>query len=465
MATAKWKFVGFDLAGDSLTLSELRLWTESGVADTGAVVTSSHAPQEGGLDNLIDGDIGTFCSWPADIVRLPGFWIQLELPEVRAVAAVRMAGPLAAAYPRRIVVVDPSAAAIDLLGDFGGVNVSQQIYLSVDRARQYSVLYLQGSTGFADQASQRSQIAPSGSTVFVDRTQLFNGKPTLKFGGTDFLLAPASSNFAFGTGDFTVAAWIKNPGTGSRFITNRIDGGLAGTWSVVVSPVNLTFTEVVVGEPGLTVPLNIPVDRFFHVAFTRTAGVLRCFLDGLLVGTAANSTNFNSSSGQLAVGRAAPSESGRWTGWVSGLVVCKGLSLWASDFTPPEIDLGKVQESIDAFKHQLVTVYEGDVLAQAADFAKALVAPVGLDMECGGQGSIYGTVELYAQAGNIPLPRRVRLHRSRDGLLVREAWSSAQGEYRFDGISQRYTYDVIAWDHEGLQQSVVANDLPPEVLP
>ena len=91
--------------------------------------------------------------------------------------------------------------------------------------------------------------------------------------------------------------------------------------------------------------------------------------------------------------------------------------------------------------------------------------PSRLDREFGGDHCIYGTVELYVQAGNIPLPRRVRLHRSRDGLLVRETWSDAQGNYRFDGITDRYTYDVIAWDHEGLQRSVVANDLTPEVTP
>lgn len=95
----------------------------------------------------------------------------------------------------------------------------------------------------------------------------------------------------------------------------------------------------------------------------------------------------------------------------------------------------------------------------------ALKAQTAFDAEDGGNGSIYGTVELYNQAGNIPLPRRVRLHRSRDGLLVRETWSDAQGNYRFDGITDRYKYDVIAWDHEGLQQSVVANDLTPEVMP
>jgi len=96
---------------------------------------------------------------------------------------------------------------------------------------------------------------------------------------------------------------------------------------------------------------------------------------------------------------------------------------------------------------------------------EVLLTQGAIDGEFGGDCCIYGVVELYAQAGNIPLPRRVRLHRSRDGLLVRETWSDAQGNYRFDGITERYTYDVIAWDHEGLQQSVVANDLTPEVMP
>ncbi|MDH1815364.1 WD40/YVTN/BNR-like repeat-containing protein [Comamonas aquatica] len=110
-----------------------------------------------------------------------------------------------------------------------------------------------------------------------------------------------------------------------------------------------------------------------------------------------------------------------------------------------------------------LSVVPGSVSDESAGLAGARGLH-SIDMEFGGGSGIYGTVEQYAQAGNIPLPRRVRLHRSRDGLLVRETWSDAQGNYRFDGISERYTYDVIAWDHEGMQQSVVANDLTPEVM-
>jgi hypothetical protein len=124
-------------------------------------------------------------------------------------------------------------------------------------------------------------------------------------------------------------------------------------------------------------------------------------------------------------------------------------------------DARLLEPSVRITQAELATL-DGAAPAQASQGVMGLLQ--GQDMECGGHGCIYGTVELYAQAGNIPLPRRVRLHRSRDGLLVREMWSDAQGNYRFEHITDRYKYDVIAWDHEGLQQSVVANDLTPEPM-
>lgn len=88
-----------------------------------------------------------------------------------------------------------------------------------------------------------------------------------------------------------------------------------------------------------------------------------------------------------------------------------------------------------------------------------------MDAETGGFYRIYGTVERGEVPVNVPLRRRVRLHRSRDGMLVRETWSKADGSYEFTEISGRYEYDVIAWDHEMQFRSVVANNLTPEVMP
>lgn len=86
-----------------------------------------------------------------------------------------------------------------------------------------------------------------------------------------------------------------------------------------------------------------------------------------------------------------------------------------------------------------------------------------IDAECGGQGRIYGTVARKNTPTNVPLSRRVRLHRSVDGYLARETWSKPDGSYEFRDISTKYEWDVIAWDHELQEYSAIANNQRAEV--
>ena len=83
----------------------------------------------------------------------------------------------------------------------------------------------------------------------------------------------------------------------------------------------------------------------------------------------------------------------------------------------------------------------------------------------GGKGFIPGTVEEKATP-NIPLRRRVRLHRDVDGMMVRETWSDAvTGAYTFTDINPAYTYHAIAFDYARNYRAVVADNLTPEVAP
>lgn len=83
----------------------------------------------------------------------------------------------------------------------------------------------------------------------------------------------------------------------------------------------------------------------------------------------------------------------------------------------------------------------------------------------GGPGRITGTVEEKATP-NLPLRRRVRLHRDVDGLCVRETWSDAvTGAYEFTGINPAYRYTAIAYDYEHNHRAVAADNLTPEVTP
>lgn len=65
----------------------------------------------------------------------------------------------------------------------------------------------------------------------------------------------------------------------------------------------------------------------------------------------------------------------------------------------------------------------------------------------------------------VPVSRRVRLYRDRDGLLIREAWSNAQGDYEFARIDSTTAYTVLSYDHEGDFRAVVADRVTPEAMP
>lgn len=79
------------------------------------------------------------------------------------------------------------------------------------------------------------------------------------------------------------------------------------------------------------------------------------------------------------------------------------------------------------------------------------------------RGRIVGTVKRKADPANIPLRRRVRLYRDRDGLLIQETWSDAvTGAYEFRWFEEWDSYSVVADDYTGNLRSVVASRLTVE---
>jgi len=94
--------------------------------------------------------------------------------------------------------------------------------------------------------------------------------------------------------------------------------------------------------------------------------------------------------------------------------------------------------------------------------APALPA-LALDVEHGGRGRGAGTTKNVG-APDYPVSRRVRLLRKRDGLLARECWSDAGGNYLFDKVRHDREYVVMAHDHTGLYNGVVADTVTPELI-
>mgnify|MGYP000862448990 CR=1 FL=1 len=91
------------------------------------------------------------------------------------------------------------------------------------------------------------------------------------------------------------------------------------------------------------------------------------------------------------------------------------------------------------------------------------LSTLALDVEHGGRGRVAGTTKNVG-APDYPVSRRVRLLRKRDGLLARECWSDAGGNYLFDKVRHDREYVVMAHDHTGLYNAVVADTVTPELI-
>lgn len=83
-----------------------------------------------------------------------------------------------------------------------------------------------------------------------------------------------------------------------------------------------------------------------------------------------------------------------------------------------------------------------------------------------GIGWIRDTVKKKATPANLPLRRRVRLYRDRDGKLLRETWSDATtGAYAFEYLDELERVTVVAYDHEHGFGAAIADNLLPSVTP
>ena len=248
-------------------------------------------------------------------------------------------------------------------------------------------------------------------------------------GSGDYLTVPANTAFAFGTGDFTVELWVNfAPGSSGARITNRLSGGPAtGTWALNLASTEISFTEVIDGEPGPKANTNMPnmTNTWTHVVACRSSGVLRLFANGVKLAEAANTTNFSNSSYQLAIGTAYETQI---RGFVSNLRIVKGSALYTENFIPPSSPLTAVTNTV------LLTCQNATLIDNSPN--NFTVSAVGNASVRGNLGSMSGTQYCYYFDGvgdYLSIP-------SMDGRLTGDF--TIEGWVLLTGVSQSFAVSV-----------------------
>jgi len=157
------------------------------------------------------------------------------------------------------------------------------------------------------------------------------------FPGSSYLTAPSSTNFAFGTGDFTMECWVRFSSIGGGITPlMQSDSGLSsGSDKIWLGVNNNVLTLGQHSTPNAATTAWTPsTNTWYHVAAVRQSGTVKLFIDGVQK-SVTNSTIFNSTSfGQNGFAVGVVSTPVYLTGYMSSVRVVKGTAVYTASFTP-----------------------------------------------------------------------------------------------------------------------------------
>lgn len=156
-------------------------------------------------------------------------------------------------------------------------------------------------------------------------------------GASDYLSVPANTAFAFGTGNFTVEAWIYDSGTTANFaqICGASTFGLANEYLVAVDGATKKVFVQLGASGGYTSTGTYLANTWVHLAVVRSGTTVTIYAGGVSIGSFTSSTSVASTI-VTTIGAASNASAGsRFAGLISNVRVVKGTAVYTSAFTPP----------------------------------------------------------------------------------------------------------------------------------
>jgi hypothetical protein len=191
------------------------------------------------------------------------------------------------------------------------------------------------SNKFRDNSTNGLTITAAGTPkVQTQNPFQLNSGQSYYFDGTgDYLSTVQNPQFAFGSGDYTIEAWVYRADSGTQRAIVDLRGGanlnvlfymLSGGQLAVFNSTS-TFAQ----SAGV-----IPLNQWTHVAVTRSGTSVRLFINGGIDGTATNS-DVNVSSGPAYIGRQNGSATNDWLGYITDVRITKGYARYTANIAVP----------------------------------------------------------------------------------------------------------------------------------
>jgi len=193
-----------------------------------------------------------------------------------------------------------------------------------------------GSTTITDSsASAKTWTAVNGAAISTAQSK-WGGSSIFFDGVNDHITSASHSDWAFGTSDFTVEAWIYfNAHTATATFLGNYTNSTTGWWLryVTTSGGGLQFGY---GDSGLGFGSFVPNNsQWYHIAWSRSGSTNRLFADGVQTGSDVNNAQNYASTAALYGGRLGALSSQFFSGYMDDIRITKGVARYTANFSVP----------------------------------------------------------------------------------------------------------------------------------
>jgi YD repeat-containing protein len=217
-----------------------------------------------------------------------------------------------------------------------------------------------GSTTIVDSSLSQRAFTLAGNVQISSAQSMFGGSSIAFDGSGDYLSIPYSSDFAFGSGDFTIETYLYKNGNNANWSRiwnpngDSYDGvnmGIdpSGNFGVYASTNCTSWTY------SLPTVANLANGQWYHLAFVRKGGSLLAFVNGTMytvatgLGTTALCTD--TTDGRVIGGQAGTDRA--LNGYIDEFRITKGVARYTANFTPPAQQFADTNPDMTAIGHTI----------------------------------------------------------------------------------------------------------------
>jgi hypothetical protein len=160
------------------------------------------------------------------------------------------------------------------------------------------------------------------------------GTSSAEFADSCNLKIASTSNFGYGTGDFTIEYWVYNRATSVGTMLDQRFANDIGVQPAIYTSTGTNLVYYTAGGNQIIATDAMPsYSTWYFVAVSKNSGITRMFVNGTQVGSFTDSYNYGNTI-PLTFGSSAEGLAG-YTGYMQQLRITKGVGRYTGNFTTP----------------------------------------------------------------------------------------------------------------------------------